>query len=112
MYKLQVNLFRTGINLHVYTCTNLFNIRCLLYPVLFCYLAIPLVLSSKSSGENDSSSSGTCQLSMTDIQESTKSQYYDHILLVLLYLESRRCRHPLIILVCFYLYAAVVNFID
>jgi hypothetical protein len=45
--------------------------------VLFCYLAIPLVRSSKSSGENDSSSSGTCQLSMTDIQESTNLSISD-----------------------------------
>jgi hypothetical protein len=36
----------------------------------------------------DLSSSGTSQLGMFDIQATTKSKYYDHI--VLLYLESRR----------------------
>jgi hypothetical protein len=36
---------------------------------------------------NALSSSGTSQLSMFDIQATTKSKYYDHI--VLLYLESR-----------------------
>jgi hypothetical protein len=39
--------------------------------------------------ENVLSSSGTSQLGMFDIQATTKSKYYDHI--VLLYLESRRC---------------------
>ena len=38
---------------------------------------------------NALSSSGTSQLGMFDIQATTKSKYYDHI--VLLYLESRRC---------------------
>jgi hypothetical protein len=38
------------------------------------------------------------------------SKYYDHI--VLLYLESRRCRYRSIIFVCFYLYVSVVNFTD
>jgi hypothetical protein len=37
-----------------------------------------------------------------DIQATTKSKYYDHI--VLLYLESRRCRYGSIIFACFYLY--------
>jgi hypothetical protein len=37
-------------------------------------------------------------------------KYYDHI--VLLYLESRRCRYLSIIFVCFYLHVTVVNFID
>ena len=54
------------------------------------------------------SSSGTSQLGMFDIQATTKSKYYDHIL----YLESRRCRYRSIIFVCFYLYASVVNLID
>ena len=40
---------------------------------------------------NALSSSGTSQLGMFDIQATTKSKYYDHI--VLLYLESRRCRY-------------------
>ena len=56
------------------------------------------------------SSSGTSQLGMFDIQATTKSKYYDHI--VLLYLESRRCRYRSIIFVCFYLYVSVVNLID
>jgi hypothetical protein len=47
---------------------------------------------------------------MFDIQAMTKSQHYDH--LVLLYLESRRCRYRLIIFACFYLYVPVVNLID
>ena len=47
---------------------------------------------------------------MIDILATTKSKYYDHI--VLLYLESRRCRYRSIIFVCFYLYVPVVNFID
>ena len=56
------------------------------------------------------SSSGTSQLGMFDIQATTKSKYYDHI--VLLYLESRRCRYRTIIFVCFYLYVSVVSLID
>jgi hypothetical protein len=56
------------------------------------------------------SSSGTSQLGMFDIQATTKSQHYDH--LVLLYLESRRCRYRLINFVCFFLYVSVVNLID
>jgi hypothetical protein len=56
------------------------------------------------------SSSGTSQLGMFDIQATTKSKYYDHI--VLLYLESRRYRYRSIIFVCFYLYVSVVNLID
>jgi hypothetical protein len=56
------------------------------------------------------SASGTSHLGTIDIQATTKSKYYDHI--VLLYLESRRCRYRSIIFVCFYLYVTVVNFID
>ena len=56
------------------------------------------------------SSSGTSQLGMFDIQATTKSKYYDHI--VLLYLESRKCRYRSIIFACFYLYITVVSFID
>jgi hypothetical protein len=41
---------------------------------------------------------GTSHLGMIDIQATTKSKYYDHI--VLLYLESRRCRHLSIIFIC------------
>jgi hypothetical protein len=59
---------------------------------------------------NALSSSGTSQLGMFDIQATTKSKYYDHI--VLLYLESRRCRYRSIIFACFYLYITVVIFID
>ena len=60
--------------------------------------------------ENVLSASGTSHLGMIDIQATTKSKYYDHI--VLLYLETRRCRHLSIIFVCFYLYVTVGNFID
>ena len=56
------------------------------------------------------SSSGTSQLGMFDIQATTKCKYYDHI--VLLYLESRRCRYRSIIFACFYLYVSVVSLID
>ena len=59
---------------------------------------------------NALSSSGTSQIGMFDIQVTTKSKYYDHI--VLLYLESRRCRYRSIIFACFYLYITVVIFID
>jgi hypothetical protein len=59
---------------------------------------------------NALSSSGTSQLGMFDIQATTKSKYYDHI--VLLHLESRRCRYRSIIFACFYLYITVVSFID
>ena len=47
----------------------------------------------------DLSSSGTSQLGMFDIQATEKRKYYDHI--VLLYLESRRCRYRSIILLVF-----------
>ena len=60
--------------------------------------------------ENAPSSSGTRHLGTIDIQATTKSKYYDH--LVLLYLESRRYRYRPIILVYFYLYGTVINFID
>ena len=55
--------------------------------------------------ENVLSSSGTDHLGMIDIQATTKSKYYDHIVLV--YLESRKCCHLSIIL-----YVTVVNFIN
>ena len=45
----------------------------------------------RASVENVPSASGTSHLGIIDIQATTKSQYYDHI--VLLYLESRRCRY-------------------
>jgi hypothetical protein len=64
----------------------------------------------KAPVENVLSASGTSHLAMIDIQATTKSKYYDHI--VLLYLESRRCRYLSIIFVCLYLYVTVVNFID
>ena len=41
------------------------------------------------------SSAGTSQLGMFDIQATTKSKYYDHI--VLFYIESRRCCYQSII---------------
>jgi hypothetical protein len=60
--------------------------------------------------KNVLSASGTSHLGMIDIQATTTSKYYDHI--VLLYLESRRCRHLSTIFVCFYLHVTVVNFIN
>ena len=69
-----------------------------------------LPLSSKSSVGNVLSSSGTSQLGMFDIQATTTSKYYDHI--VLLYLESRRCSYKSISFVYFYLCVSVVNLID
>ena len=60
----------------------------------------------------DLSSSGTSQLGMFDIQATTKSKYYDHMIIILLYLESGRCRYRSIIFACFYLYITVVIFID
>ena len=60
--------------------------------------------------ENVPSASGISHIGMIDMQATTTSKYYDHI--VLLYLESRRCRYRSIIFVCFYLYASVVTFID
>ena len=56
------------------------------------------------------SSSGASQFGMLDIQATTTCKYYDYI--VLLYLESRRCRYRSIIFACFYLYVSVVNLID
>ena len=47
---------------------------------------------------------------MIDIQVTTKNEYYDHI--ALLYLETRKCRYQSISFVCFYLYVAIVIFID
>jgi hypothetical protein len=44
-----------------------------------------------------------CQLSMIDIQVTTKSEHNDHI--ALLYLEARRCRYQSIMIVLFiYIY--------
>jgi hypothetical protein len=51
---------------------------------------------------NALSSSGTSQIGIFDIQATTKSKYYDHI--VLLYLESRRCRYRSIIFACLPIY--------
>ena len=56
------------------------------------------------------SSSDASQFGMFDILATTKCKYYDHIVLV--YLESRRCRYRSIIFACFYLYVSVVNLID
>jgi hypothetical protein len=74
------------------------------------YCTCTISLSSKAPFENVQSASGTSHLGMIDMQATTKSKYYDHI--VLLYLESRRCRYRSIIFVCFYLYASVVTFVD
>ena len=88
-----------------------------LYILLYCLCDCVVILScghihcrQRAPVENVPTASGTSHLSMIDIQATTKSKYYDHI--VLLYLESRRCRYHSIIFVCFYLYVYVVNFID
>ena len=57
--------------------------------------------------ENVPSASGTSHLGMIHIQATTKSKYYDHI--VLLYLESRRCRYRSIIFVCLYLLTSSIT---
>ena len=57
------------------------------------------ITTQRAPVENVLSAFGTSHLGMIDIQATTKSKYYDHI--VLLYLESRRCRHLSIIFVCF-----------
>jgi hypothetical protein len=56
---------------------------------------------------NALSSSGTSQLGMFDIQATTKSKYYDHI--VLLYLESRRCRYRSITFACWHTSANYIS---
>ena len=78
----------------------------------FSYRVVPSVRHCRQRAPvgNALSSSGTSQIGMFDIQATTKSKYYDHI--VLLYLESRRCRYRSIIFACFYLYITVVIFID
>ena len=100
------NLFFTLIHdIQDYTFKYLFVNQiqcCLLILVQHCCQRVPVGIVV--------SSSGTSQLGMFDIQATTKSKYYDHI--VLLYLESRRCRYRSIIFVCFYLYVSVVNLID
>ena len=87
-----------------YTCIS-FNAGSILHIMLR-----SIHCRQKAPVEHVLSASGTSHLGMIDIQATTKSKYYDHI--VLLYLESRRCRHLSIIFVCFYLYVTVVNFID
>ena len=77
---------------------------------IFCYLMPVIHCRQRALVGNALSSSGTSQIGMFDIQATTKSKYYDHI--VLLYLESRRCRYWSIIFACFYLYITVVIFID
>ena len=67
-------------------------------------------LSSKSSDWTCFVRFRLCELSMIDMQVTTKNEYYDHI--TLLYLETRRYHYQSIICVCFYLYVAVVIFID
>ena len=90
---------------HILLNANAYNEQCFvkyLYKCLHCRqrALVGIVLSS----------SGTSQFGMFDIQATTKCKYYDHI--VLLYLESRRCRYRSIIFACFYLYVSVVNLID
>jgi hypothetical protein len=77
----------------------------------FCTLTKPNLLKynfrdQRAPVENVPSASGTSHLGMIDILATTKSKYYDHI--VLLYLESRRCRYRSIIFACFCLYITVV----
>ena len=78
-------------------------------PVVF-KVTVQLHCCQRAQVGNALSSSGTSQLGMFDIQETTKSKYYDHI--VLLYLEFRRCRYRSIIFACFYLYITVGIFMD
>jgi hypothetical protein len=78
--------------------------------LVFIFLTICLHCRQRALVENVPSASGTSHLGMIDIQAMTKSKYYDHI--VLLYLDSRRCRYRSIIFVWFYLYVSVVNFIN
>jgi hypothetical protein len=81
-----------------------FEFGILLYPAMTAFTG-QYHCRQRAPVENVLSASGTSHLGMIDIQATTKSKYYDHI--VLLYLESRRCRHLSIIFVCFYLYVTV-----
>jgi hypothetical protein len=74
------------------------------------YVVTMVTLSSKSSGWKCFVRFRLCRLSMIDIQVTTKNEHYDHI--ALLYLETRKCRYQSISFVCFYLYVAIVIFID
>ena len=85
---------------HSYTIIIFWNINYFTYRFLHCRQRAPV--------GNALSSSGTSQIGIFDIQATTKSKYY----IVLLYLESRRCRYRSIIFACFYLYITVVIFID
>jgi hypothetical protein len=95
LYKLDTLLLKQR-NLPVLDITVFF------FRILHCRQRAPV--------EKVLSASGTSHLGMIDIEATTKSKYYDHI--VLSYFESRRCRYLSIIFVCFYLYVTVVNFID
>ena len=102
MILILVSEFRAAVDWHVINDGNIW-FAWLMTRLLTHYRQITPV-------ENVPSASGTSPLDMIDIQATTKSKYYDHI--VLLYLESKRCRNRSIIFVCFDLYGTVVNFID
>ena len=108
-----------------YFWSNLCMCTCLLDPNVATCLTTPLFIEflyqgRKVSGHVSLSSKSSywkcfvrlqlCQLSMIDIQLTTKNEYYDHI--ALLYLKTRKCLYQSIIFVWFYLYIAVVIFID
>jgi hypothetical protein len=58
---------------------------------VFIFVTICLHCPQRVPVENVPSASGTSHIGMIDIQATTKSKYYDHI--VLLYLDSRRYRY-------------------
>jgi hypothetical protein len=90
------------------TLLGLNKIHFLLYEQLFIYMTISL--SSKSSDRNWSVIFRYKSIRNVWHTGEDKSKYYYHI--VLLYLESRRCRYRSIMFACFYLYITVVIFID
>ena len=75
-----------------------------------CITIVLLSLSSKSSDCKCFVRIRLYQLSIIDIQVTTKNDYYDHI--ALLFLETSRCRYQSMFCVCVYLYIAVVIFVD
>ena len=91
------------------------NLTCA-YPYLYnlmltaSYVYRPYSLSSKSSGQKCSVIFRYKSIRHVWHTGDEKSKYYDHI--ILLYLQTRRCRYRSIIFACFYLYITVVIFID
>ena len=96
--------------IHVCTSVQLSQNFKLYFPVVSFVIQSRVHCRQRAPVGNALSSSGTSQIGMFDIQATTKSEYYDQI--VLLYLKSRRCRYRSIIFACFYLYITVVIFID